>query len=224
MGFFHLFKKKPTILISAPSANPVEKSIVDVVTKLEELGYFKYAAPQDLDELKTEVYNSLKADGFLSTVWNDEMPYNSKDYRHYELDNETLFEPDGFTDYLKDFEQLFKIIDLKLDITNHIEEWDEENESVNHSLTINKKDYLIFRNYKGYGWGEAAQKFAEILNDQLTIQKKKERIFLANGGNEGQAIVLTEAQFDLLDPILRNPTQRPLRVQDWCKVMQVEPM
>ncbi len=72
--------------------------------------------------------------------------------------------------------------------------------------------------------GEAAQRFAEILNDQLTIQRKDEKIFLASGGNDGQAIVLTEAQFNLLDPLLKNPTVRPLRIQDWCKVMQVEPM
>jgi hypothetical protein len=216
MGLFDLFKKKPIALVSD------EKRINDILIKLEELGYFKYANPADLEELKTEVYNSLKSN-FLSTIWNEEKPYNSKDYRHYSLDNETLFEEGGFTDYLKDFDHLFKIIGLKLDIKNHVEEWNE-NESVNHTITINNKDYVIFKNFKGYGWGEASERFAEILNDQLKIQGKDERIFLASGGNDGQAIVLTEAQFNLLDPVLKNPHYRPLRIEDWCRVMEVKPV
>ena len=223
MGLFDFFKKKKN---TSPESSKAQKSFEDniktIVQKLEALGYFKYTDKNDIDEIKAEVYNSLKQDGLLSTVWREEKPYNSKDYRHYELDNETLFEPDGFTNYLKDFEHFFSVIGFNLVITNHIEEWDEEHECVNHSITINGKDYIIFKNFKGYGWGEAAQRFAEILNDQLAIQGKDERIYLSSGGNDGRAIVLTEAQFNLLDPILKHQTERPLRIDDWCKVMQVK--
>ncbi|MCW3089852.1 MAG: hypothetical protein JWP81_921 [Ferruginibacter sp.] len=205
--------------------NPIhtifEDSISATVQKLDELGYFKYAKKNDLEELKTEVFNSLKNEGYLSTIHIEEAPYNSKDFRHYWLDGEALFEPDGFTNYFKDFGHFFKMIDMKFIITNHIEEWDAENEILNHSITINNKEYAIFTNFNGIGWSEAAKRFAEILNDQFIIQGKDEKIYLASGGNDGYAVILTEAQFNLLDPLLNASADRPLKIEDWCKFMQI---
>jgi hypothetical protein len=226
MGLFDFFKKKEdkVILATGSTVNSFEENIRSAIIKLDESGYFKYADLNDVAVLREEIFNSLKSDSHLSTIWNEQKPYNSKDYRYYSLDNETLFEEGGFTSYFKDFEYLFNKIGLEFNVTNHIEEWDMENECVNHSITINEKDYIVFSNFKGEGWGEAAYKFAEILNDQLSIQKKDERLYLASGGNEGYAVVLTETQFDLLDPILKNKYDRPLKINDWCTAMQVNPL
>ena len=69
-----------------------------------------------------------------------------------------------------------------LNINNHFEEWDDKNEWLNHNITINDNDYVIFKNFKGYGWGEAVQRLAEILNIEFEKQNIKERVYLINGG------------------------------------------
>jgi hypothetical protein len=156
---------------------------------------------------------------YLGYVSFDESPYNSKDYRHYHFDGEDLFEEGGFVWQLNAMKTLFDKMNFKTEISNHIEDWDNE-KGLNHLLTLNGKEYVIFKNFNGYGWGEAAQRFAEIINDQLELKNKDERFYLVNGGNDGSAVYLTDKQFSLLDPILKG-TDRPLKVEDWCKVYQV---
>ena len=72
-------------------------------------------------------------------------------------------------------------MNLKLEITNHIEDWHNE-KGLNHYITLNGKEYIIFKNFNDSGWGEAAQRFAEIINDQLELQNKDERLYLISGG------------------------------------------
>ena len=124
MSLFDFLKKKNIAVTKGNSQKDIfERRIPSVLKELEELEYFRYVDQRDLEELKMEVYNSLKA-GYLSTTWNEENPYDSKDHRHYALDNETLFEQDGFLDYFKHFEYIFKVIGVRLRITKYIEEWD----------------------------------------------------------------------------------------------------
>jgi hypothetical protein len=119
---------------------------------------------------------------------------------------------------------LFDKIGLKFEITNHIEDADDLTKGLHHELTVNDKRYIVFKDFQGYGWGEAAQKFAEMVNDQMQIQHKDERLYLINGGNDGAAVFLTDKQYDLLDKVLTNDQWKPLKVDKWCKVFEVEPM
>ena len=116
--------------------------------------------------------------------------------------------------------ELFQKMNFKLEMTNHIEDWDNE-KGLNHFITLNGKEYVLFKNFDDNGWGEAAQRFAEIINDQLLLQHKDEKLYLINGGNDGRAVYLTDEQFALLDPILLG-NDRPLKVEDWCRVHQVD--
>jgi len=212
MGLFDIFRKSKKIHIDyAP------KQIVD---KLDELGYFKYADLNDISEIKMDLIDSLTRLNYLGSVSFDESPYNSKDYRHYHFDGEDLFEQGGFIWQLQAMKTLFDKMNIKIEITNHIEDWDNE-KGLTHLITLNGKEYIIFKNFNDYGWGEAAQRFAEIINDQLEIQNNDERLFLIGGGNDGHAVYLTENQFLLLDPILTG-TERPLKVEDWCRVHEVD--
>ncbi len=115
---------------------------------------------------------------------------------------------------------LFEKMHFKLNITNHVEEYDKW---LNHRITINGKEYLIFKNFKGYGWGEASQRFAEILNEQLTLQDIDEQLYLINGANDGSAVFLKHAQFELLYSVLKDKHWKPLPVEEWCKVFKVDP-
>lgn len=213
MGLFDFFKKK--------NVKP-DVSFSQIVTTLDESGYFKYAETSDIPELKKEIESSLSDSNYLSTIHFAESPFHSKDYRHYHFDGEDLFEADGFTGKLNDMKNLFDKMNFKIDITNYIEDYESE-DGINQSITLNGKNYIIFKKFTGFGWGEAAQRFAEIINDQLEIQGINERLYLCNGGNDGNAVFLTEEQFELLDPILKHATDRPLRIEDWCRVMQVDP-
>ena len=112
-------------------------------------------------------------------------------------------------------------MNFKVDISNHIEEAD--NHWLNHRVTINGKPYILFENFEGYGWGEAAQRFAEVINEQLELQKKDERLYLINGANDGTSIYLTDDQFNLIDSVLKDEKWKPLKVEEWCKVFKVDP-
>jgi hypothetical protein len=213
MGLFDFFKKKLSELKLNYDPN-------QIVEKLDELGYFKYAELSDIPEIKKDLIDSLTRLNYLGSVSFDESPYNSKDYRHYHFDGEDLFEQGGFIWQLEAMKTLFKKMNFKTEISNHIEDWDNE-KGLNHFITLNGKEYVIFKNFNSHGWGEAAQRFADIINDQLELQDKDERLYLVNDGNDGNAVYLTDRQFELLDPILKGK-ERPLKIDDWCKIHQVD--
>ena len=180
-----------TILIAMnEKGNPINKSFKDkkalkVTTKefvntIDSLGYFKYTDKGDLEALKESHLGSFSAGGSWGGIWDDETstPY---DYRYCFCDGETVFEQGRFTDMLDELKPTFQKIDFKLNINNHFEEWDDKNEWLNHNITINDNDYVIFKNFKGYGWGEAVQRLAEILNIEFEKQNIKERVYLING-------------------------------------------
>lgn len=194
---------------------------VAFVEQLETLGYYKYADTSDIEELKKDMIDSISQYGVLSTVYNDDLL--PKDYRYYMCDGENVYEQGGFTEILSELQRTFDKIGLRIEISNHHEVCDENTAGLDHWITINGKEYIIFKNFKEYGWGEAVFKLAEILNEQLELQNKSERIFLINGGNDGALVFLTEEQNKLIASFLKDDQWRPLDIQTWCKVMQVDP-
>lgn len=75
-----------------------------------------------------------------------------------------------------------------------------------------------------FGWGEAAQRFAEMINDQLQIQGKDERLYLIDAANEGTAVFLTEKQFGIIDELLPDGGPKPLPLGAWAKAFGIHPM
>lgn len=108
-----------------------------------------------------------------------------------------------------------------MEISAQWQEYDIDNQWVNHEITINGRRYIIFDKFKGYGWGEAAQRFADMINNQLELQGSDERFYLINGGNDGRAVFLTEKQFMLLDSLIASSYEKPLKMEQWCDVMSV---
>lgn len=196
-----------------------------VVNQLSELGYYKYANPGDVDSLKADLVSSISAYGVLSTLFPDrptslDQPIISKDYRYYLFDGETIFEKGGFTSTLKEMQAFFDKIDLKLDITNHIEEINPATRGLNHELTVNGKQYIIFHELtRGYAWDDAAKKYAEMINDQLEMQNKNERLYLISGGNDGAAVFLTDELFQFINKLLVDEQWKPLPVSRWYKMV-----
>ena len=226
LGGLWLFKKKPSNVSSASTHTTTQHNKVNAekfVARLDELGYFKYADPKDLDNLKKNMLEGYDPTNELVSIWDDNTS-TPKDYRYYFCDNETLFEEGGFTDMLKDLKPTFDKIGLTINVTDHYEVWDNTNKWLNHTITIKGVKYVIFKNFTEMGWGEAIQRFVEILNDQLAKQDKEDRIYPASGGNDGRIIFLSNEQFKYIDSVYENPIWKPLRVKDWCKAMGVNYM
>ena len=196
---------------------------IKLVQQLEELGYYKYADPKDIDSLKEDLTASIAQFGILSTIYFDK-PVLPKDYRYYMLDGESVFEEGGFNDAIKDMKTFFEKAGLKLEITNQIEDYDTITKGLNHELTVNGKRYIIFKNFKEYGWGEAVLKFAEMINDQMQIQGKSERLYLINGGNDGNAVFLTDEQFQIIDKLPVEDEWKALKPDKWREVFKLKPM
>lgn len=216
-----ILKKKTEVQPKKKQPMLSHDEAVSFVKQFEREGYYKYANPNDIDTLKNDLISSIEVYAVLSTIY-DEETYIPKDYRYYMFDNETIFEQGGFDDAFKDMKALFDKMDFKLEITNHKEEWDTINKCLNHEITINGKHYVIFKNFKGYGWCEAAMKFADIINDQLALQNKDERLYLINGANDGTAVFLTDKQFQLIDKLLTDNEWKPLKVDKWSEVFKVK--
>lgn len=210
--------KKSTSEKNIAAAAPTIPSVSgkEFVTNLEKLGYFKYAEPKDLDSLKATMIRLYDPTNELVTIWDDETSL-PKDYRLYWCDSEALFEARGFREMLARLQPTFDRIGLKINVTSHIEEWDAKNNWLNHTITINGNYYTVFKNFTGTGWGEAAQTFADILNNELKLQNKEDRVYLINSGNEGRLIFLNPTQFKYIDSVFRDTFRGKRMVQgDEC--------
>jgi len=195
----------------------------EFVNRLESLGYFKYAKQDDIVKLKNNLAKNYDPNNELVTLW-DDFTGTPLDYRYYGCDGEAVFEQDGFTDMLNELDPTFKKIGLKIKITNHVEEWDNKNKWLNHRITINGTEYIIFKNFKGFGWGEAVVRLAQIINLEAEKQSIDERIYLASGGNDGRLIFLTTELYEYIYLIYKNRQWKPLMIEEWMKEMDVKPM
>jgi len=193
-----------------------------VADQLEALGYFKYADTGDVEKLKTEIGTGLAEKNYLSIVDVEGKWGSSLDLRQYSMDGEDLFEHGGIIEMLKEMDPTFKKMNIPLAISSHIEEADKSNGGLNHRITINGQPYVLFDKFDGYGWGEAAQRFADMVNDQLALLRSDERLYLINGGNDGRAVFLTESQQKLISSFIKDQAEKPMNVEEWCRVNAVE--
>jgi hypothetical protein len=227
MGFFDRFKKKPApgenIFSPAREQQPqipkTTKSAAQFIAWLEELNYFIYADPADLQQIKAELGEGLAQGDDFPIVESGRPRYKILDPRLYTLDNETLFEQGGMLDSLAEMAPLFTKMNVRMEISDHIEEYDQA--GLNHRITLNGKPYVIFHQWQGYGWGESAQRFADIVNDQLAMQNSNERLYLILGAEDGRAVFLTPEQYGFVRPLIANLRECPLPTQEWCKVWGV---
>lgn len=191
------------------------------VKQLDELGYFKYADSSDFDSLKATFVKEFDPTAELTSIWDDNTNL-PKDYRYYFCDGETIYEQGGIIELLKELNTVFNKMNFKCDITNHFEEWDEKNEWLNHKITINGTEYIIFKNFKDYGWGEAPFRIAQILNKELTKQNIDEQIYLVNGGNDGRLALLSKEQYELIYKTYKDNNWKPLEIHEWAKHFGLE--
>jgi hypothetical protein len=191
-----------------------------IADRLEELDYFCYANPEHLPQLKSEMGRWLAEEGYLQIVDSGAPRYEFLDPRQYYLDGETLFEQGGVLDALNEMERFFQKLPVRMEVADHLETGGPDGTS--QRMSINGKPYILMDQFPDYGWGEMAQRFADMVNDQLALQGSDERLYLINGANDGRGVFLNDAQYEYLTSLMPNPAWRPLRTREWCEVMQVK--
>lgn len=228
MSFFDRFKKKPAPGPETPIAkqSPGDRLPITVMTpdqviaQLEKLDYFVYADPADLNQLKDELGQGLAEEHYFPFVEVGRPRYQGIDPRQFNLDNETLFEQGGILEALTEMTPLFGKMNIKMEITDHVEVCDRWT-GLDHRITLNGKPYTIFDHWEGYGWGESAQRFTDMVNDQLSLQNSVERLYLIQGAEDGRAVFLTPEQYALVRPLIDDIRECPLPTQEWCEVWGV---
>ena len=155
MGILDFFKRKNVNLKDAENddSSGLDKKASIVTDQLDQLGYFKYADTSDIEQLKLEIGKGLVEGHYMAQVAGSGPHYKAIDPRHYTLDGEDLFEQGGIVDYLKEMTPFFEKLNIKLTISDHVEEYDSENQWLDHEITINGKKYVIFKKFEGYGVG-----------------------------------------------------------------------
>lgn len=198
----------------------------DVIKKMEELGYFKYADSDKVAELKADLIKSFDSYKVLTTISDDEtlLPY---DYRLYFCDGEALFEIGGLEEYLSYAKNAFEKRGLKLDWSNEISE--QDGNDWNHRITVNGKEYVAFQGSMERMdiWGVAQLNFYRLLNDQLDLQGSVERVFPISGGEEGQFVFLTKELFDYISTTFYQGKdfrkwEIPYSVEKWKEVNELK--
>ena len=171
-----IYKSKGQTYQTQPTTSTYDEYEATIfVNRLDELGYFKYAEKADVDLLKTTFIKEFDSKADLSSIWDDKTQL-PKDFRYYFCDGEEVYEQGGIIGLLKDLKPVFDKMNFKCDTSKHLEEWDEKNKWLNQKITINGSEYVIFKNFKDYGWGEAPFRIAQILNEELKKQNESLKI------------------------------------------------
>jgi hypothetical protein len=205
------------------SGKPVK--VPDVVTKLEELGYFKYTSSHHIGEVKIEIQTNFEKSGALATVIDKALL--PLDYRLYFCDAEQLFEEGGLEEYLAYAKHAFDKRGLTLHWENEILR--ETKTTLRHLVTVNGKEYTLYngslKDLRHRGIAQA--NFYTMINDQLELQTSDERLYPISGGEQGQFAFLTNEQFEYISSTFYQGKDvsrfdKIYSLADWKKVYELK--
>src|SRR5690606_15379776 len=116
----------------------------------------------------------------------------------------------------------------------HAEDWEYEDENDiaggdGCTLTINNKDYKLFAGYSGKSGREKwwnMKILAEIVNDQLALQGKKERIYLSAGicdEDGGYCAFMTAGQYAIIGPFMKKSNPESIwSLEAWAEMHRLD--
>ena len=191
----------------------------EVAAQLESMGYFKYALPAEVEPLKNEISNAYDEYGMLSSIYLFKSgKHYPKDFRLYSLDNEVLFQQNGYSKFLTELQPTFKKLKIPVTVDDEKESF-SESKGYTHTITINGIKYPILKNFRDYSRGSVVpiKKFIETVNQVLKLPNSEERVYPISKGSDGQLVFLTQKQFRYISAVYPNNENRPLKVKEWAR-------
>lgn len=180
------------------------------VNTLTQLDYFNYTKKENLEAAQSSIAKYFDMDGTLMVDFSDDAPYTSLDNRFYDCgDCESLFEEDGVPKLLQEMTALFASLKFNMEVQN------DTYTNTQHTIVLNNREYLmaegsILMHHETY------VKYAEMVNNELLINHKNERIHLFSYDDNSYMVFLTKEQHDFLDTCL-TVENRPLTVDEWIR-------
>lgn len=183
----------------------MDKSKEPVKAKLEELAYFEYVNPTNLDTTVEKTFENYKNDGEI------QFPYEGLN-RIFWIDAEFIYEADGIRDQIEGLLPMFKAMGIELTIGEYVEEFD------NDSATYTKR--IIELNGKKYDvsgvsdWRSAFDSGLKLVDEILKDFGKDERAFGLFMDESSTMIILNEPLAEyLIELIPEGSTYRPVDIK-----------
>lgn len=161
----------------------------EFVNQLTKLAYFSYTAAADLEETKETIEAYFKEEDIFMSAFSFGA---SLDLRLYDCgDCEELFEEGGVISLLKSMKPLFDKIGFEATYA------DDSYADGKHFLTLNDKQYLLAEGSM-LMWGETFVKYADMINAELALLKKEEKIYLITCDERNFMVFLTSDQYQFI--------------------------
>jgi hypothetical protein len=178
----------------------------EFVSKLKGKGYFCYTEKAYEAIVSKAILKYYETQEFM-TAFNKKAPYQSYDMRFYDCgDGEELFKQGGIISMIKEMQPFFDKVGISLRYSNDLYVGNL------HTMDINGRYYVLAQGGPLL-WGETIAKYADMINMELALKNKAERVYLMSGDNE-YMVFLTKDQYDLLS-VSFPPQKRPLGVKEW---------
>lgn len=179
----------------------------DFVTRLTELGYFSYTDAAGLEETKATLEENFEEDGIFMSGFSS---IASMDMRFYDCgDCEELFEEGGVIELLEEMQPLFDQIGLPAAYS------DDTYTEAEHFITFNGRQYKLAEGNM-LMWGETFVKYADMINAELALIGKEERIYLITYDENNYMVFLTPAQHQFVVKHLLSDNA-PKTSEEWTK-------
>ena len=183
----------------------MDKSKEQVESKLQELGYFKYVAPNSLGTIIEKTFENYQEDGVINFPWEG---LN----RVFGIDAEFIYEANGIYGQIKVMLAMFKEMGIDLSIGEYVEEFDTESSTyTKRTIELNGK---IFDASGSSDWGTAFNTGFKLIDEILENFGSDERVFGLFMDESSSMIILNESQYEyLIDLIPEGSTYRPIDIK-----------
>lgn len=208
--------EKASSKIRNENPEPIKVEILkgkEFIRELEKLGYFKLTEPDKVNEVKSDLLETLDEHNFFLTKTEDESLIYL-DNRFYFVDSEELFEIGGLKEYLQLVNPSFEKLGLQFDFEKEVSL--DDGDYWKHTIEINGREYIAFDGpFDDDVWKLAYANFIEMLNSELSIQGSNEKFYVIRSGNDGSIVMLTYQQFALINNSYPGTRDMPIELNDW---------
>ncbi len=165
-----------------------EAYINQLIVQMEDLGYFKYADPADLDELKEDLWFGFKTQ-CLNPTLDEVLMSTGKELRYYMIDHLSVMDRDFIPYFLEEIEAVLSQMGIEIS-----------------DLEIPRS-----RNYKN----RIADIIDAVNKIIITDPETSDRFYLVNKDDELGCYLLTPALQIIFETHIEDKNDHPLQSDEW---------